>query len=123
MRFQRTPIAGLWEITTQPRGDERGRFARLFCAAAFTEIGRPGLQFVQTNLSETPIRGTVRGAPDQASGYASAYLQLLRADPVFLAKFDEIKWGDQGLSRSAQTGRLVLEITLKLKPAPDARKS
>ena len=61
MRFQRTPIAGLWEITTQPRGDERGRFARLFCASAFTEIGRPGLQFVQTNLSETPIRGTVRG--------------------------------------------------------------
>ena len=68
------------------------------------------------------LRGTVRGAPDQASGYASAYLQLLRTDPVFSAKFEEIKWGDQGLSRSAQTGRLVLEITMRLKGAGDRKK-
>lgn len=82
-------------------------------------IALDGFDFRDTTLT---LRGTVRGAPDQASGYASAYLQLLRTDPVFSAKFGEIKWGAQGLTRSPQTGRLVLEITLRLKGAPDPKK-
>ena len=82
-------------------------------------IALDGFDFREATVT---LRGTVRGAPDQASGYASAYLQLLRTDPVFSAKFEEIKWGDQGLSRSAQTGRLVLEITMRLKGAGDRKK-
>lgn len=61
MDFRPTPIEGLWEIHTAPRGDERGRFTRLFCAQAFAEVVRPGLRFVQTNVSVTPLQGTVRG--------------------------------------------------------------
>jgi hypothetical protein len=75
-------------------------------------IALDGFDFRESTIT---LRGTVRGAPDQASGYASAYLQLLRADPVISAQFEEIKWGEQGLTRSAQTGRLVLDITLRLK--------
>lgn len=57
------------------------------------------------------IRGTVRGAPDQASGYASSYLQLLKVDPVLAETFDDITLVN--LSRSPQTGRLLFEIALK----------
>lgn len=82
-------------------------------------IALDGFDFRDTQVT---LRGTVRGAPDQASGYASAYLQRLRTDPVISAKFDEIKWGVQGLTRSPQTGRLVLEITLRLNSAAPAKK-
>lgn len=60
MKLHATPIPGLWEIQTEPRGDERGQLTRLFCADQFADI-RPGLRFVQTNLSYTAQRGTVRG--------------------------------------------------------------
>lgn len=60
MRFEATPLAGVWEITTQPRGDERGRLVRVFCEDTFAAI-RPGLRFVQVNLSATARQGTVRG--------------------------------------------------------------
>ncbi len=54
------PLKGAWELRTQPRGDERGRLTRLFCARELAPI-RQGLQFVQTNLSRTALKGTVRG--------------------------------------------------------------
>lgn len=60
MKFHPTPLAGLWEIETAPRGDERGQLTRLFCRDELAAI-RPGLQFVQVNLSATTHRGTVRG--------------------------------------------------------------
>ncbi len=54
------PIAGAWAVHTQPRGDERGRLTRVFCAEELSVI-RPQLRFVQTNLSRTTRQGTVRG--------------------------------------------------------------
>ena len=60
MKLHATPIAGLWEVQTEPRGDERGQLTRLFCPELFADI-RPDLRFVQTNLSYTAQRGTVRG--------------------------------------------------------------
>lgn len=62
------------------------------------------------------LRGTVRGAPDQASGYASSYVQSLKADPTLSSKFDEVTLVN--LARNPQTGRLNLEISLRLKGAP-----
>ena len=56
---------------------------------------------------------TVRGAPDQASGYASTYLDQLRADAVLKGTFDEITLVN--LSRDRQTSRLSVEYYLKLK--------
>ncbi|ACB73932.1 PilN domain-containing protein [Opitutus terrae] len=68
----------------------------------------------------TTIQGTVRGAPDQASGYASSYLQLLKADPVLAETYEEITLVN--LSRNPQTGRLLFEISLKLKGTPKGAK-
>ncbi|HVU26077.1 MAG TPA: hypothetical protein VHE13_18240 [Opitutus sp.] len=69
------------------------------------------------DLGTTGLRliGTVRGAPDQASGYASAYLDQLRADPVLAESFDEIELVN--LKRNDNTGRLTVEFFLHLKGA------
>lgn len=60
MTLYATPLTGLWEIETLARGDARGRLTRLFCAEELAAI-RPNLRFVQSNLSCTAARGTVRG--------------------------------------------------------------
>ena len=59
------------------------------------------------------LRGSVRGSADQASGAASAYLELLKGDPFFTERFNEIKL--VSLTRNSQTGRMVVEITMKVK--------
>lgn len=61
------------------------------------------------------LRGSVRGSPDQASGAASAYLEALKADQYFGGTFTEIKL--VSLTRNPQTGRLSLEVAMKLKEA------
>ncbi len=60
MKFASTPIAGVWQVHTEPRADARGSFTRLYCAEAF-DVVMPGLCFVQANLSHTLQRGTLRG--------------------------------------------------------------
>lgn len=63
--------------------------------------------------SSINIRGTVRGAPDQASGRASTYLQQLKENPFFAEKFSGIDL--VSLNRDPKSGGLILEINLKLK--------
>lgn len=60
MSFTETPIPGAWVMHTPSRGDARGRLTRIFCARECSPIRAP-LQFVQTNLSRTALKGTVRG--------------------------------------------------------------
>lgn len=60
MKFLPTPIAGLWQVQGSAQADARGSFMRLYCAEAFDAV-MPGLCFVQSNLSITRRRGTVRG--------------------------------------------------------------
>lgn len=59
------------------------------------------------------LRGTVRGAPDMASGYASTYVEQLRVDPVLVLKIDDVVL--KNLNRIPISGRLAIEIELKLK--------
>ena len=61
------------------------------------------------------VRGTVRGAPDQASGRASTYRQLLKSDSVLTERFSEINL--LNLNRDPKSGGLVLELSFKLKEA------
>ena len=68
------------------------------------------------------LRGTVRGTPDQASGYASAYLDQLRTDSVLAKYFDDFGFSGQGVSRNAQTHRLSLQLFLHFKNAPKGEK-
>lgn len=60
MRFHPTPVEGTFLIELERRGDDRGFFARFFCAQ---EFGKHGLEtgFVQMNNSLTARKGTLRG--------------------------------------------------------------
>ena len=70
------------------------------------------------------MRLTVRGAPDAATGYATAYLDQLRLDKQF-AGFDQVSpdgFKITNVQRNA-TGRLNVEFFLSLKqPAVAAKK-
>ncbi len=60
MKFHQTPVKGAYTIELEKRGDDRGFFARAFCA---NEFGAAGLStaFVQINNSLSEKKGTLRG--------------------------------------------------------------
>tara|TARA_R110002020_G_scaffold18929_11_gene65370 strand:+ start:2348 stop:2893 length:546 start_codon:yes stop_codon:yes gene_type:complete len=60
-------------VTRTPRLDDRGAFARIFCAETLAEIGWPG-PVAQINHSRTTRRGTVRGLHYQTPPHAEAKL-------------------------------------------------
>ena len=60
MRFNQTELCGAWLIEPVPARDERGFFARTFCAQEFSEHGLT-TRFVQHNISSSAVRGTLRG--------------------------------------------------------------
>lgn len=60
MLFNRTPLEGAYTIDLQKRLDERGFFARVFCAQEFDAVGLP-TGFVQVSNSLSVKRGTLRG--------------------------------------------------------------
>jgi len=59
------------------------------------------------------VSGVVRGAPELASGQANAYVEQLRKDKEITALFDDVSMTN--VSRDPTTGRLNIELTLKLK--------
>lgn len=60
MYFDDLKLSGAHLIRTEPKGDDRGRLTRLFCAREFERIGlkKP---IVNVNHTCTTKRGTVRG--------------------------------------------------------------
>jgi dTDP-4-dehydrorhamnose 3,5-epimerase len=60
MLFHSLSLSGAFVIELEPRGDERGRFTRLFCAHELKEIGHVK-PIVNVNHSYTQKRGTIRG--------------------------------------------------------------
>jgi len=73
MIFTETPIAGAFVIELEPRGDERGFFARVFCENEFAahDLSR---QFVQVNSSLSRQKGTLRGMHYQLAPKAETKL-------------------------------------------------
>jgi dTDP-4-dehydrorhamnose 3,5-epimerase len=73
MRFVDTPIPGVLVIEAEPRADERGYFARTFCAK---EFGDHGLctHWVQISTSFNKRRGTLRGMHFQAKPFGEVKL-------------------------------------------------
>lgn len=61
MIFQKTKIAGVFEVEIERKEDERGYFARTFCENELRE--KAGMEFraVQSNRSLSKTKGTVRG--------------------------------------------------------------
>jgi dTDP-4-dehydrorhamnose 3,5-epimerase len=82
MIFEATPLAGVWRVGATPAEDERGSFTRLHCTEAFDKVV-PGLRFVQTNLSASRERGTVRGLHLQRAPAQEWKLVRCLRDAVF----------------------------------------
>jgi dTDP-4-dehydrorhamnose 3,5-epimerase len=60
MRFHPTPLAGAFLVAPDPQIDDRGLFARTYCAREFSQHGLND-GFVQCNTSWNARRGTMRG--------------------------------------------------------------
>ncbi len=60
MRFTLTPLADALLVDPERHEDERGYFARSFCADEFWAQGLPTV-FHQHNVSYNRLRGTIRG--------------------------------------------------------------
>jgi dTDP-4-dehydrorhamnose 3,5-epimerase len=60
MIFESSTIDGVWVVGLEPHRDERGSFARAFCATEFAEHGVDPT-VCQANLSTNSKAGTLRG--------------------------------------------------------------
>lgn len=73
MIFTETPLAGSYLIELEKRGDERGFFARAFCAREFAELNLV-TRFVQMNDSLSQTQATLRGMHYQLGDSAETKL-------------------------------------------------
>jgi len=73
MQITATDLPGVMRVATTPHGDERGRFARLYCP---DEFAAAGIDFTpsQINLSTNPRAHTLRGLHFQKPPHAEAKL-------------------------------------------------
>ena len=109
MIFTETALKGAYVIDLERRGDERGFFARTFCAE---EFGQHGLAttFVQANTSLSADAGTLRGLHFQRAPAEEAKLMrcvagamwdvivdIREGSPTYLQSF--------GAELSAENGR------------------
>ena len=73
MLFTETKLKGAYVVDLEPREDERGFFARSWCAEEFEKLGlNPRLS--QCNISFNKKRGTLRGMHYQAAPFPEAKL-------------------------------------------------
>lgn len=73
MIFNATDLEGVVLIAPEKRGDDRGFFARMFCADEFAAQGLE-TRFVQQNMSRSTHRGTLRGMHFQRAPHAEVKL-------------------------------------------------
>ena len=71
MIFERTAIEGVWRVSLEMHLDERGYFARSYCAEEFSRHGLPSV-FEQSSLSHNRLKGTLRGMHFQPEPNAEA---------------------------------------------------
>lgn len=71
MKFTQTALAGCYIVDIQQLGDDRGFFARAWCAREFEAHGLSGA-IRQANLSYNTSRGTLRGMHYQAMPHGEA---------------------------------------------------
>jgi dTDP-4-dehydrorhamnose 3,5-epimerase len=73
LKFIETPLAGLYVVEIEPLNDDRGFFARSFCARDFQAQGLEAT-VAQCNISFNEKAGTLRGLHFQASPREEAKL-------------------------------------------------
>jgi dTDP-4-dehydrorhamnose 3,5-epimerase len=80
--FAKTKIDGVFVVELEPRRDERGFFARQWCADEFTRAGlNPGI--AQINTARSAAAGTLRGLHFQVAPHAEAKLVRCTRGAVF----------------------------------------
>ncbi|MCL2623423.1 MAG: dTDP-4-dehydrorhamnose 3,5-epimerase family protein [Planctomycetaceae bacterium] len=78
MQFTPLPLKDAYIIELEPRGDERGRHTRLFCARELARIGHVK-PIVNVNHSHTRMKGAIRGMHFQyPSDCEIKFVQCLR---------------------------------------------
>ncbi len=87
MRFTRFPIEGLRLVEPDIHRDERGFFARVYCADAFRAEGLEA-DFVQRSVSFNHRRGTLRGLHFQLAPHAETKLVRCTSGAVFDVALD-----------------------------------
>lgn len=87
MRFEPLAIQGAYRVLLDVHTDERGGFARTFCADEFAEAG---IAFApaQCNISRNPRAGTLRGMHFQPPPFAEAKLVQCVRGAIFDAIVD-----------------------------------
>jgi dTDP-4-dehydrorhamnose 3,5-epimerase len=113
--FTELPLAGAYLIDLEPRRDERGFFARAFCA---DELGRRGLKtgIVQANLSQNVHKGILRGMHYQRAPRAEVKMVRCVQGAIFDAIIDlrpesptYLKWTSVELTRENRSMLYVPE--------------
>lgn len=82
MRIVPTDVDGVFVVDIERHADERGSFARTFCAATFAAAGLDPI-VAQTNLSHNHREGTLRGLHLQRAPHAEAKLVRCTRGRVF----------------------------------------
>ena len=82
MRFQKTRLDGVWRVDMEPRVDERGLFARTFCAREFAEAGLDP-KVVQSSISFNKRKGTLRGMHFQTPPHEEAKLVRCASGAIY----------------------------------------
>jgi dTDP-4-dehydrorhamnose 3,5-epimerase len=82
MIFTKTSLEDAWLIDIEPHEDERGFFARTFCAEEFARCGLP-THFAQCSVSFNRRRGTLRGMHYQAEPHSEGKLVRCTRGAIF----------------------------------------
>ena len=82
MIFTETKLPGAFEIELERKADDRGYFARTWCAREFAEHGL-GTTLAQCNISFNTHRGTLRGMHWQAAPREEAKLVRCSAGSIY----------------------------------------
>jgi dTDP-4-dehydrorhamnose 3,5-epimerase len=85
--FTETPLAGAYLIEPEALADERGIFARIWCAR---ELAAHGLEttVAQCSISYNPVAGTLRGLHYQVEPHGEVKIVRCTAGSVFDAIVD-----------------------------------
>jgi dTDP-4-dehydrorhamnose 3,5-epimerase len=82
MRFTETILSGAYLVELTPARDSRGFFARTFCIREFGELGLE-TNFVQLSLSQSAVKGTLRGMHFQQGPHGETKLVACRKGAIW----------------------------------------
>jgi dTDP-4-dehydrorhamnose 3,5-epimerase len=111
MIFTETKLAGAYIVDLQKHHDNRGFFARAWCAHELRDHGIP-MQVVQANLAHTVHKGTLRGLHYQIAPHAELkFFRCIRGvvyDVTLDLRPESPTFGQwQGIELSAENRRAI----------------